>query len=77
MKKFIVEYRIDSNEIYGDYYGDIIEAETEEEAIELYKAWLIENGCVPDEIDEWQYQVTDYDISNGDGGEGHDKARCY
>lgn len=77
MKKFIVEYRIDSNEIYGDYYGDIIEAETEEEAIELYKACLIENGCEPDEIEEWQYQVTDYDISNGDGGEGHDKARCY
>lgn len=77
MKKFIVESRRDYKEIYDNYYGDFIEAETEEEAIELYKAWLIENGCEPDEIEEWQYQVIDYDISNGEGGEGHDKARCY
>lgn len=119
MKKFIVESRRDYKETYKNYYGDVIQAETEEEAIELYKKWLIENHYChndieemaelykewliendygpdeieeeidlyeawlierdyePIEIEEWQYQVTDYDISNGDGGEGHDKARCY
>lgn len=77
MKKFIVESRRDYNEIYDNYYGDFIEAETEEEAIELYKAWLIENGCEPDEVEDWQYQSIDYEVSNGDGGEGHDKTRRY
>lgn len=77
MKKFIVESRRDYKETYKNYYGDVIEAETEEEAIEIYKSWLIENDYEPNEIEEWQYQAIDYDISNGDGGEGHDKARCY
>lgn len=77
MKKFIVESRRDCNEIYDNYYGDFIEAETEEEAIDLYISWLIENGCEPDEIEEWQYQAIDYEVSNGNGGNGHDKARCY
>ena len=52
--------RRDNKEIYNNYY-DIIEAETEEEAIEiykswlaieLYKTWLIENDYGPNEIEE-------------------------
>lgn len=86
MKKFIVESRRDCKETYNNYYDDIIEAETEEEAIEiykswltieLYKAWLIENDYEPIEIEEWQYRVIDYEVSNGNGGNGHDKTRCY
>ena len=46
-----------------------------EEEIDLYKEWLKANEL--DEIEEWQYRVIEYEVSNGDGGEGHDKARCY
>lgn len=98
MKKFIVESRRDYKETYNNYYDDIIEADTEEEAIELYKKWLIENHYCHndieeltelykkwliesdyelDEIEEWQYRVIDYGVSNGNGGNGHDKTRCY
>ena len=59
MKKFMVESRRDYTEIFDNYVGDYIYAETEEEAIELYKAWLIENGCDPEEVEEYEYRVTD------------------
>lgn len=57
MKKWNVESRRDYTEIFDNYVGDYIEAETEEEAVELYKAWLIENGCDPEEVDDYEYQV--------------------
>lgn len=57
MKKWNVESRRDYTEIFDNYVGDYIEAETEEEAVELYKAWLIENGCVPEEVDDYEYQI--------------------
>ena len=57
MKKWNVESRRDYTEIFDNYVGDYIEAETEEEAVELYKAWLIENGCDPEEIDDYEYQI--------------------
>lgn len=60
MKKFNVESRKDYTEIFDNYCGDYVEAETEEEAIELYKQWLIENGCDPEEVEEYEYQVSEY-----------------
>ena len=57
MKKWNVESRRDYTEVFDNYVGDYIEAETEEEAIELYKAWLIENGCDPEEVDDYEYQI--------------------
>ena len=57
MKKWNVESRRDYTEICDNYVGDYIEAETEEEAVELYKAWLIENGCDPEEVDDYEYQI--------------------
>ena len=60
MKKWMVESRKDYTEVFDNYAGDYIEAETEEEAVELYKAWLVENGCDPEEIEEWEYQAKEY-----------------
>lgn len=57
MKKWNVESRRDYTEIFDNYVGDYIEAETEEEAVELYKVWLIENGCDPEEVDDYEYQI--------------------
>ena len=57
MKKWNVESRRDYTEIFDNYVGDYIEAETEEEAVEPYKAWLIENGCDPEEVDDYEYQI--------------------
>ena len=57
MKKWNVESRRDYTEIFDNYVGDYIEAETEEEAVDLYKAWLIENGCDPEEVDDYEYQI--------------------
>ena len=57
MKKWNVESRRDYTEIFDNYVGDYIEAETEEEAVELYKAWLIENGCDAEEVDDYEYQL--------------------
>ena len=57
MKKWNVESRRDYTEVFDNYVGDYIEAETEEEAVELYKDWLIENGCDPEEVDDYEYQI--------------------
>lgn len=60
MKKWMVESRKNYTDIFDNYCDDYIEADNEEEAIELYKAWLIENGCDPEEIEEWEYQAKEY-----------------
>lgn len=57
MKNFNVESRRNYTEIFDNYVGDYILAETEEDAIELYKAWLVENGCDPEEVEEYEYQA--------------------
>ena len=44
MKRFMVESRRSYEDIFDNYAGDYIVAETEEEAIEYYKEWLAENG---------------------------------
>ena len=59
MKKYMVESRKDCTEIFDNYLGDYIEAENSKEAMELYKAWLVENGCDPEEVESWEYKVTE------------------
>lgn len=44
MKKYNVEMRKDYTEDFGNWAGDYIDAESEEEAIEIAKQWLIDNG---------------------------------
>ena len=41
MKKFKIEVLI--NDCWDDVCGDMVEANTKEEAIELYKTWIFEN----------------------------------
>ena len=60
VKKFNVESRKDYTEIFDNYCGDYVVAETEEEAIELYKQRLIENGCESEEVEEYEYNVSEY-----------------
>lgn len=60
MKKFMVESRRNYTEVFDNYVGDYIEAETKEEAIEYYKEWLVENGCDQEEVEEYEYQVREY-----------------
>ena len=56
MKKYNVEMRKDYTEDFDNWAGDYIEAESEEEAIELAKQWLIDNGYDGD-VEELEYRV--------------------
>lgn len=60
MAKYRVESRRNYTENFDNYVGDYIIAETEEEAVELYKQWLVENGCAVEEVEEYEYQVTEW-----------------
>lgn len=60
MTKYRVESRRNYTEIFDNYIGDCIVAETAEEAIELYKQWLVENGCDTEEVEEYEYQVSEW-----------------
>ena len=60
MKRFMVESRRSYEDIFDNYAGDYIVAETEEEAIEYYKERLAENGVSKEEIDDYDYQVREY-----------------
>lgn len=60
MTKYRVESRRDYTEDFDNYVGDYIVAETAEEAIELYKQWLVENGCNAEEVEGHEYQVSEW-----------------
>ena len=73
MKKFKIEVLI--NDCWEDVYGDHIEANTKEEAIELYKTWMFENwefedGEEPDGV-KLQEMIDNMpiDVHLVDGGE--------
>ena len=59
MKKYDVEIRTYYTEDFDDWIGDYIEAESEEEALELAKQWLIDKGYDGD-VEELEYKVTEY-----------------
>lgn len=55
-KKWNVEMRESTDEIFDNWIGDYIEAETRDEAIELAKTWLSENGYE----NEVEFKVSEY-----------------
>ena len=59
MKKYNVEMRKDYTEIFDNWVGDYTESENEEEAIEIAKQWLIDNGYDGD-VEELEYKVSEY-----------------
>ena len=59
MKQYKVESRKSCLDDFDNLIGDYIEAESSEEAMELYKAWLVENGCDPEEVECWGYRITE------------------
>lgn len=61
MKKYIVEIRKDYNDCWDNYIDDYIEAETEIEAIDYAKQWLLENGMTEDEIENLYFLVKTID----------------
>lgn len=65
MKQYMVESRKDCTEIFDNYLGDYIEAESSEEAVSFYKEWLVENGCDPEEVEDWEYRITEKGITGG------------
>lgn len=51
--------RKDYNEDFDNWNGDYIDAETEEEALELSKQWLIDNGYDGD-VEALEYKVSEF-----------------
>ena len=60
MKNYIVESRRDYTEIFDNYVGAYIYAENEDVAIEMYKAWLLENGC-DYEVEDMEFRARELD----------------
>ena len=58
-RKYIVEMMASNEVRFDKWIVDYIEAETEEEALELAKSWLVEHGFYGD-IDEIEFQVSEY-----------------
>lgn len=56
-----VEVRENNTQEFDNWVGDYIEAETTEEAIELVKQWLIDNGYTGD-VDELEFNVKENNI---------------
>lgn len=51
-----VEVRENNTQEFDNCVGDYTEAETKEEAIELVKQWLIDNGYT-DDVEELEFNV--------------------
>ena len=51
-----VEIRENNMQDFENWYGDYTEAETPEEALELMKQWLIDNGY-PYDVEKLEYKV--------------------
>ena len=60
MKKYIVEIAESMFDELHNAIGDFVEAESEEEAEELAKAWMLENGMEEEEIEGYIFQITEY-----------------
>ena len=58
MKYYTVESRRDYTEVFDNYAYDYFYAESEEDAIELYKAHLIEHGFEPEEVEQMEFRVS-------------------
>ena len=55
-----VEVRENNTQEFDNWVGDYTEAESEEEAIELVKQWLIDNGYT-DDVEELEFRVDEFE----------------
>lgn len=62
MKKYNVEMRRNYKESFDNWIEDYVPAESKEEAIELAKSWLVENGMDPDDVEELEFQVSEWEM---------------
>lgn len=53
-----VEARENNTQEFDNWVGDYTEAESEEEAIELVKQWLIDNGYT-DDVEELEFRINE------------------
>ena len=59
MKKYNVEIRENMMNCWDNPVCDHTEAESEEEAIELTKDWMIEHGWNPEEVDNLMFRASE------------------
>lgn len=57
MKNFNIEMREKYSDIFDNWIGDYIEADSDIIAIELAKQWLIDHGMDQDSVNELEYNV--------------------
>ena len=57
--KYIVEMKRSYNDYFDNWLDDYIEAETEYEALELAKQWLIDHGYDGD-VDDLIYKISQF-----------------
>lgn len=62
MKKYNVEMRKNYTDAFDNWIEDYVPAESKEEAIELAKSWLVENGMDQDEVEELEFQVSEWEM---------------
>lgn len=62
VRRYMVESRRYYAEVFDNYIYDYIYAETEEDAVELYKQWLIDNGCDPEEVEDMEFRVKEVEV---------------
>lgn len=62
MKKYNVEMRENCTDVFDNWIEDYVPAESKEEAIELAKSWLVENGMDPDDVGELEFQVSEWEV---------------
>lgn len=59
--RYVVVSRRDYTEIFDNYMSDFVYAESEEDAIQLYKDWLMCNGCDPGEVEKMEFIAKEHD----------------
>ena len=60
---YVVEVRENNTQEFDNWVGDYTEAETKEEAIEIVKQWLIDNGYT-DDVEELEFRVKEVENCN-------------
>lgn len=60
MKRYVVESRSTYSDIFDNYLHDYIYAENESEAIEMYKALLMSDGCGYEEVKKMEFRAKEY-----------------
>lgn len=59
VEKYLVESRKNFTEIFDNYIFDYVQAQSKSEAIAIYKQVLLDMGAEQDEIELYEYKVTE------------------